>query len=216
MGGTLRVRPAYLTLGITGLVLWLGPDFAAKVEYARTKARVEALRDGPADTPLKMASDAGVLLTQQVSPSVVHITSIVEAPFVDGRGRTGTREEIFNGSGSIENFFTRSRASSPINKWCFNNRSDVHHGRRDLLGKQDASVAGHFERRVRGPITQRFHSGFGPRVFDFGSEIRPQPQHQSSDSKREVRRPDAEGATHGQRPPSLVWYAPPACRSATV
>ena len=42
MGGTLRVRPAYLTLGITGLVLWLGPDFAAKVEYARTKARVEA------------------------------------------------------------------------------------------------------------------------------------------------------------------------------
>ena len=83
MGGTLRVRPAYLTLGITGLVLWLGPDFAAKIEYARTKARVEALRDGPADTPLKMASDAGVLLTQQVSPSVVHITAIVEAQFVD-------------------------------------------------------------------------------------------------------------------------------------
>ena len=101
MGGTLRVRPAYLTLGITGLVLWLGPDFAAKVEYARTKARVEALRDGPADTPLKMASDAGVLLTQQVSPSVVHITSIVEAPFVDGRGRTGMREEISNGSGWV-------------------------------------------------------------------------------------------------------------------
>ena len=101
MGGTLRVRPAYLTLGITGLVLWLGPDFAAKVEYARTKARVEALRDGPADTPLKMASDAGVLLTQQVSPSVVHITSIVEAQFVDGRGRTGRREEVSNGSGWV-------------------------------------------------------------------------------------------------------------------
>ena len=101
MSGTLRVRPAYLTLGITGLVLWLGPDFAAKVEYARTKARVEALRDGPADTPLKKASDAGVLLTQQVSPSVVHITSIVEVPFVDGRGRAGRREEISNGSGWI-------------------------------------------------------------------------------------------------------------------
>lgn len=101
MSGTLRVRPAYLTLGITGLVLWLGPDFAAKVEYARTKARVEALRDGPADTPLKMASDAGVLLTQQVSPSVVHITSIVEASFVDGRGRTGRREEVSNGSGWV-------------------------------------------------------------------------------------------------------------------
>ena len=47
MRGTLRVRPAYLTLGITGLVLWLGPDFAAKVEYARTKARVERAAMGP-------------------------------------------------------------------------------------------------------------------------------------------------------------------------
>ena len=36
-----------------------------------------------------------------LSPSVVHITSIVEAPFVDGRGRTGMREEISNGSGWV-------------------------------------------------------------------------------------------------------------------
>ena len=49
-------------------MLWLGPDFAAKVEYARTKARVEALRDGPADTPLKMASDAGVSLPNKCLP----------------------------------------------------------------------------------------------------------------------------------------------------
>ena len=93
-GGTLRVRPAYLTLGIC----WIGAgraDFAA-VEYARTKARVSG-RIGLRIRHSKWPATRRAHPTS-VSPGAHHRN---EAQFVDGRGRTGRREEISNGSGWV-------------------------------------------------------------------------------------------------------------------
>ena len=69
-------RTLLLTLGfvaLTGLIVW--PSLVARVQYARTRAELSAIRDAAIGTELAPVGKLFTMLARVIGPSVVNVTS---------------------------------------------------------------------------------------------------------------------------------------------